>query len=382
MKGGKLFSACGPNWISSGVPRAVLEMSYGKDKASDDSGWSRLESGAFFLEVPIQRVACAACGIIRQVKLPFANKRRSYTRRFERYALALLRLMSIADVAEHLGVCWDTIKEIHKRHLGKKYGKPKLGRLKWLAIDEVHVGKKRFLSVVMDLKSGSVVFVGEGRDGACLEPFWRRLKRSGATVEAVAVDMGPAFLRAVRKHLPQVAIVFDHFHVVKLFNEKLAQLRRTEQKKAEEQDKAVLKGTRWLLLKRPRNLDESRDEAKRLQEALQVNQSLATAYYMKEDLGQVWRQMDKESAAFLLDDWIKRALASGIGMLKRFANTLTRHREGILAYYDFSRLSTGPLEGMNNKIGLMQRRAYGYADMDYFKLRIMALHETTAILVG
>lgn len=314
--------------------------------------------------------------------LPFADVRRSYTRRFERYALELSRVMTIGDVAAHLGICWDAVKEIVKRDLKQRFDKPRVGKLKWLAIDEVHVGKKRFLTVVMDLKSGAVVYVGDGRDGEALTPFWKRLRRARAGIQAVAMDMGRAFVHAVRRNLPQAAIVFDHFHVIKLFNEKLAQLRRDEQKKAETSGKEVLKGTRWLLLKKPRHLDEKRDEIKRLREALRINQSLATAYYMKEDLGRIWRQMDQESAAFWLDDWSKRAVASGIGMLVRFAKTLSTHRDGILAFYEFDRISTGPLEGMNNKIGLMQRRAYGFADMEFFKLKIMALHETTPVLIG
>lgn len=334
------------------------------------------------MEVPIQRVACAACGVIRQVELPFADARRSYTRRFERYALELSRVMTLGDVAAHLGICWDAVKDIQKRYLKRRFEKPKVGELKWLAVDEIHVGRKTFLTVVMDLKSGAVVFVGEGKDGKALAPFWKRLRRGRARIQAVAMDMGRAFVHAVRENLPQATIVFDHFHVIKLFNERLSQLRRSEHKKAEVQDKAVLKGTRWLLLKRPRHLDDERNELERLQEALRINQSLAAAYYMKEDLGRIWRQMDRESAAFWLDDWIKRAVASGIGMLVRFAKTLVSHREGILAYYDFDRISTGPVEGMNNKIGLMQRRAYGLSDMEFFKLKIMALHETTPVLIG
>lgn len=335
-----------------------------------------------FLDVAIQRVACVACGTVRQVNLPFADPRRTYTRRFERYALELSRVMSIEDVAKHLDIGWDAVKDILKRHLKKRFEKPKLGKLKWLAIDEIYVGKKRFLTVVMDLKTGAVVFVGDGKDGEALAPFWERLVRTRARIQAVAMDMGRAFIHSVRQHLPDATIVFDHFHVIKLFNEKLSQMRRDEQKKAETEDKEVLKGTRWLLLKKPRNLDDERNEVERLLEALRINQPLATAYYMKEDLGRIWRQEDKESAEFLLDDWIKRAVASGIGVLVRFAKTLSAHRNGILAYYDFSKISTGPLEGMNNKIGLMQRAAYGFSDMEFFKLKIMALHETTEVLVG
>ncbi|MBF0340268.1 MAG: ISL3 family transposase [Magnetococcales bacterium] len=335
-----------------------------------------------FLEVSIQRVACAACGVTRQVSLPFADPRSSYTRRFERYALELSKVMTIGDVASHLGISWDTVKEFQKRYLRKRFEKPKVGKLKLLAVDEIHVGKLTFLTVVMDLKTGAVVFVGDGKDSEALAPFWQRLKRARARIQAVAMDMGRAFIHAVRRNLPEATIVFDHFHVIKLFNERLSQLRRDEQKKADDQGKEVLKGTRWLLLKRPRNLDDERNEAERLREALEANQSLATAYYMKEDLGRIWRQMDRESAAFLLDDWIKRAVVSGIGMLVRFAKTLVAHREGVLAYYDFDGISTGPLEGMNNKIGLLQRRAYGFSDMEFFKLKIMALHEATAVLIG
>nr|VFK01718.1 MAG: Transposase [Candidatus Kentron sp. LFY] len=119
-----------------------------------------------------------------------------------------------------------------------------------------------------------------------------------------------------------------------------------------------------------------------MQEALQLNQPLATAYYMKDDLRRIWQQEDKESAEFLLSDWIKRAMVSGIGMLKRFANTLAAFRSGILAYYDFNRISTGPLEGTNNKIKTLQKMAYGFRDMDFLKLKIKGLHETKYALVG
>ncbi|MBF0182749.1 MAG: ISL3 family transposase, partial [Magnetococcales bacterium] len=150
-----------------------------------------------FLEVSIQRVACAACGVTRQVSLPFADSRSSYTRRFERYALELSRVMTISDVASHLGISWDTVKEFQKRNLKKRFGKLKLGKLKWLAIDEVHVGKRTFLTVVMDLKTGAVVFVGDGKDSEALTPFWQQLKRARTRIQAVAMDMGRAFIHAV-----------------------------------------------------------------------------------------------------------------------------------------------------------------------------------------
>ena len=194
--------------------------------------------------------------------------------------------------------------------------------------------------------------------------------------------MSPAYIQAVRTHLPKATLVFDHFHVVKLFNQKLSDLRRDVQREAEGPlQKKVLKGTRWLLLKNPENLDPKHNEAKRLKEALKLNQPLATAYYMKEDLRQLWMQEDKRRAARFLDDWIARAQVSGVRMLQQFAITLAAHRSGLLAWYDCP-ISTGPLEGTNTKIRVMQRQAYGFRDTEFFKLKIYALHESTYALVG
>ena len=332
---------------------------------------------------PIPRVACAACGALRQVEIGFADRRRSYTKPFERYALDLLRHMTIQDVAEHLNVSWDLIKDIQKRDLTRRFARPKLKHLRQIAIDEISIGKgRRYLTVVLDLESGAVVFVGDGKGANALEPFWRRVRRSGAKIEAVAIDMSAAYIEAVSTHLLEAAIVFDHFHVIKLFNEKLSDLRRDLYREATDQlHKDVLKGTRWLLLKNPDNLIPDRKEAERLQEALRLNQPLAIAYYMKEELRLLWSKDDKDEAETFLIDWINRAMTSGIRMLMKFAKTLAAHRTGILAYYDYP-ISTGPLEGTNNKIKTMKRQAYGFRDLEFFKLRILAIHETKYALVG
>lgn len=333
--------------------------------------------------LPVQRVECCACGAIRQVKVAFADERRSYTRRFERYVLELSRHMTMKDVAHHLGVCWDVVKDIQKRYLIRQFSKPKLKHLRRIGIDEISIGKRhRYLTVVLDLDTGVVVFVGDGKGANALKPFWRRLKRSKARVDAVAMDMSRAYISAVQTNLRGAVIVFDHFHVIKLFNEKLSKLRRKLFREATDQlHKKVLKGTLWLLLKNTENLDERRNERQRLEEALKLNKPLATAYYMKEDLRQLWNQPDKATAEAYLWDWTLRALASGIRMLIDVAKTLAAHRSGILAYYDYP-ISTGPLEGTNTKIRVLQRQAYGFRDLEFFKLKILGLHETKYALVG
>jgi transposase len=336
-----------------------------------------------YVTLDVARVWCPICDSVRQVKIGFADPKKRYTRSFERYALELSRHMTIKDVAEHLQVSWDTIKDIQASSLQRRFGKPKLHHLQQIAIDEIAIGKgHRYLTVVLNLLSGAVVFVGEGKGVEALEPFWKRLRRARAKVKAVATDMSKAYIRAVRDNLPEAIHVFDHFHVIKLFNEKLSNLRRELYREARsKEERQILKGTRWLLLKNPENLDEDQDEQQRLEDALRLNQPLAVAYYLKEDLRQIWSQPNKRTARRVLRDWIARARASGIRILIQFAATLEEHQEGILNYYNCP-ISTGPLEGTNNKIRTMQRQAYGFRDRAFFKLKILGLHETKHALVG
>ena len=331
----------------------------------------------------VPRVLCCACGQLRQVKVRFAEPQKRYTRAFERYALDLSQHMTIQDVAEHLQVSWDTIKDIQARSLQRRFGKPKLHKLRQIAIDEIAIGKgRRYVTVVLDLLSGAVVFVGEGKGVAALEPFWTRLRRARARIKAVASDMSKAYIRAIRDNLPRAVHVFDHFHVIKLFNDKLSAFRRDLYHQAStDHERKILKGTRWLLLKNPENLDADRNEHQRLLDALDLNQPLAIAYYLKEDLRQIWTQPNKRIARRLLRDWLARARASGIRMLARFADTLEEYQEGVLAYYNYP-ISTGPLEGTNNKIQTMKRQAYGFRDHEFFKLKILGIHETKEVLVG
>ena len=329
----------------------------------------------------INRLDCQDCSMIRQEHISFSDKRRSYTHTFARFVLELSKRMTIKDVAIYAQTSWDIVKDIQQRYLKKKFDKPRLKHLRYIAIDEIHIGHE-YLTIVMDLEEGVIVYVGDGKSAQSLDPFWRRLRRYKKRIRAVAMDMSPAYISAVQKSLPDADIVFDHFHVVKLFNEKLSDLRRALHHELENtMEKHVLKGTRWLLLKNPENLDEEKNEKERLEEALKLNQPLATAYYLKEDLRQIWIQKNKRSATAFLKDWIARAQASGIQILKKFATTLASHRTGILAYYNHS-ISSGPIEGTNNKIKTLNKQAYGFRDHEFFKLKIYALHETKYALVG
>jgi transposase len=336
-----------------------------------------------YLALSIPRVECRCCGALRQVKLGFADARVTYSKAFQRYALELSRHMTIKDVVEHLGISWDVIKEIQKADLKRRFDKPKLKHLRQIAIDEISTAKGHvYLTIVLDLESGAVVHVGRGKGGDALKEFWPRLRRARAQIEAVATDMSPAYIDAVTAHLPGVSLVFDRFHVIKLYNDKLSELRRALYHQLKDtMQRDVLKGVRWLLLKRPEHLDPRRNEPKRLEEALRLNEPLATAYYLKEELNEVWEQEDQESAEALLMEWILYAESTCIPLLKSFAKTLRFHALGILAYYDHP-ISTGPLEGTNNKIKTMKRQAYGFRDQEFLRLKILGIHQTKYALVG
>ena len=339
-------------------------------------------SKAVWLMVRVPRVACAACGKTRRIQLEGVRPRHRTTRAFERYVIELSRLTTFQGVARHLGISWDMVKDIQKRHLGRHYARPKLKHLRRLAIDELHIGRGGYLTLLLDLDSGRVVFVGHGKGAAALGPFWKRLRASHARIQAVAMDMNYGYINAVTQHLPKAAIVFDRFHIVKLFNEKLSDLRRALHREATDKlHKSVLKGTRWLLLKNPEHLNDRRQERQRLEQALRMNAPLATAYYLKEDLRQLWEQGTKSAARRFLQGWMHRAESSGIRIVQKFAKTLAAFRSGILAWYDHP-ISTGALEGTNNKIRTMQRQAYGYRDLEFFILKTYALHETTYALIG
>ena len=339
-----------------------------------------LDCTHLFIEVP--RLECRVCQRVFNARIPQVEPLCQYTKSFARLAIDLRKMMTILDVSRYLGVSETMIRSIDKKYLSKRFGRPRLRDLKILAIDEIYIGRThKFLTIVINWETGAIVFVGKGKGENALNPFWKRLRSSRAKVNAVATDMSSAYYASVRKNLPNVKHVFDRFHIIKLMNEKLTQLRRDLQREAIAMGKDVLKGIRWLLLKGSDNLDESKNERARLDEALNLNEPLATAYYLKEDLNQLWQQLNKSSAERFLTNWCRIANASGIKVLQSMAKTLQTHRNGILNWYEFP-ISSGPLEGINNKIGALQRTAYGYRDQDYFISKLYALHLAKFALIG
>lgn len=295
-------------------------------------------------------------------------------------AQRLAQVMCLSDVAGFTGLGWDRVKEVVKERLEQDYGKPDLRALTYLSVDEIYVGKARkFYTLVIDLESGRIVWVAKGRSGQVLKPFWRALRLAKARIKAVCCDLSAAYWKAIRDNLPKAAVVFDRFHLVKLMNEKLDQLRRSLQREAEERMHACVKGVRWLLLMRTDHLKE--EQLPKLQAALKQNEPLLIGYLLKEMLGLLWEQSSKEQMEAFLREWSLLAAGTGIKVLQTMAKTLASHATGILSWWE-NPISNGRMEGINNKIKAMLRQHYGLRDERFFILRLLGLHETKFKLSG
>lgn len=288
--------------------------------------------------------------------------------------------MTVADLAAVTGLSWDTVKDIVKARLERTHGHPRLKELRRLSIDELYLGRaKKFYTLVIDLDSGRIVWVAKGRGADALRRFWRVLRLAKAKIEAVAMDMSAAYWAAVAEHLPDAAVVFDRFHIVKLVNEKLDDLRRALVREATGLMKRTVKGLRYLLLMRRENVAEER--LPQLEEALRHNEPLSTGYLLKEGLTLLWEQPSRAHMERFLQEWCQWARDSGVRQMQSVAKTLQLHARGILAWWDH-RISNGRMEGINNKIRTLLRQTYGLRDERYFQLRLYSLHESRLKLVG
>ena len=327
------------------------------------------------IRMKVQRYKCRHCDYDQQERIPFATGSRSYTHRFAKYVVDLLRGMTLQDVSNHLGVSWDTVKEIHSTYLERHYSPPSLEGIENIGIDEFAVRKGHvYKTIVVDLDSGRVLYVGDGKGADALAKFWSKVKRKGIKIKHVATDLSAAFIASVMENCPEAVHVFDHFHVVKLMNEKLDDIRRKVYSMEKDVNKRkVLKGTRYLLLGNGADIFDKQHKT-RLDNALAMNEPLSKAYYLKEQLRQIWMQPVKAMGECVFDDWVRQAEQSKIPQLQKMAVTMRAYRSRILAWYD-CHLSTGKVEGINNKIKVMKRNAYGFRDDKYFTLRLYALHD-------
>jgi len=323
-----------------------------------------------YLSCEMYNVKCHKCGVRRE-KIDFIDKCSRLTIRFETYIHELVSMSTVKDIADKFSMSWETVKNIDKKYLEAKFSNIDYGDLKRVSIDEIANKKGHdYLSIVMDLNTGRVIWVGEGRKEEDIDKFFDTLtKKQKNNIEAASIDMWPAYIKSIKKNCPNTDIVFDKFHVVKKFGEVVTKLRTSEYRKADDKEsKDVLKGTKWLLLKNRSNL--KLDAKKELKNLLELNENIATAYILKEKLTTIWKYKQKAWAKKSINNWVSIAEIANIRGVKPFIKMLRKHEYGIINHCKYP-INNGKIEGTNNKIKVLKRRSYGFRDVEYFKLKIL-----------
>jgi transposase len=337
-----------------------------------------------WLVLPRARVRCPRCGPTVE-HVAWLDRYQRMTARFADAVARLAQVLPIEHVARQLRVGWQTVKQVDRRALERRLGPVDLSGVRWLGIDEFALRRGyHYATVIVDVRTKRVLWVSRDRDRAALEQFFTAMgPEACAQVEAVVMDMWRPYREAVRRHCPQAAIVYDLFHVLARYGQEVVDRVRVDetnrlhrvvphQQPGQHQAEAirrVIKGTRWLLLKDRRRLRGH--ERVRLGELLAANRALFMVYVLKDDLKQLWRYRYPGAARRFWRSWYRRAQASRLVPLISFARRLQAWSEYIVNHCRYP-LHTGLMEGINNKIKVLKRMAYGYRDEAYFFLKIRA----------
>ncbi|WP_271410553.1 ISL3 family transposase [Pseudomonas sp. Q1-7] len=324
------------------------------------------------LQLPVRRVDCLSCGRVTE-RISWLEPVSRLTQRLRVWLEGLLQLLPISHVSRLTGLHWHTLKTLDKRRLEAAVGAFKPGDVRRLVMDEFALHKgHRYATVIMDAERTRVLWVGHGNSREAIRPFFELLGERCQQIEAVAMDMNTAFDLEVKRHCPQAEVVYDLFHVVARYGREVIDRIRVDQANLLREDKParkVVKQSRWLLLRNHDNLKDG--QAVQLQELLAANQPLATVYVLKDALKAIWYAPSVQEGWRRWRSWLRHARDSGLAPLQRFARNLRKYARGILASARFH-LHTSLLEGVNNRIKVIKRMAYGFRDSAYFFLKIKA----------
>jgi len=324
-----------------------------------------------WLDVPVRRLRCPQCGPRRE-RIDWLAGRRHLTRAMVEWVEALSRIAPLKQVGQLLGLHWHTVRAVDYDRLRRDVPEPDRNGIRRLLMDEFALHKgHRYATVVLDADTRQVLWVCEGKTRAAIRPFFEWLGPEACQrIEAVGMDMNTAFDLEVQAHCPNARIVYDLFHVVAKFGREVVDRVRLDQAKAVREDRPAyraVKRSRWLLLRNRGKLDDRQQD--RLDTLLEANAPLMTVYVLKEQLKEIWYAPSEAEARSRWEAWKAMADQSGIKPLKHFASVLGRYLHGIIASATHC-LSTSVLEGVNNRIKVIKRVAYGYRDTKYFFLKI------------
>ena len=326
-----------------------------------------------YLELEVRRVQCRSCAHVKRERLDFLADNPFYTKRFAYYVGRRCRQATIKDIAEELNLHWETVKTLEKQYMHAQLAKAGAPGPKAIGIDEISIRKGHtYRIVVSDLVCHRPIwFGGEDRSQKSMAQFYEWLgEKKTQGIRLAVMEMWKLCRNATVAHAPRAAILFDKFHIMSHLGEALDKVRKTEYARLSGKDRRFIKGQKYTLLSNRENLTLQGKQSLKL--LLAANKRLNTAYLLKESFGQLWDYSSPAWARCFFENWRASLKWQRLKPYEKFAQMIDRHWDGIAAYCKpENKVSLGFVEGLNNKIRVIQRRAYGLRDEEYLRLKVL-----------
>lgn len=310
---------------------------------------------------------------MKQERVEFLAANRRYTKRFMYHVGRQCRKETIKDVAKEHELHWETVKELEKQYMQEQIQAAGVAKPKVIGIDEVSIRKGHtYRVVVSDLEQRRPIwFGGKDRSEESLDEFYTFLgSKSSERIRLAVMDMWKPFRHSTRRNAPQAAILFDKFHILRHLGEALDKVRKSEYARLTGKSRKFIKGQKYTLLSNRENL--SSDGKRNLKLLLAANRRLNIAYVLKESFGQLWSYNREGWARRFFDQWRQSLKWQRLKPYEQFSKMIDKHWDGIAAYCKpANKIALGFVEGLNNKIRVIQRRAYGLRDEDYLRLKVL-----------
>ena len=326
-----------------------------------------------YLEVEVGRVQCRSCAGVKREQLAFLADNPFYTKRFAYYVGRRCRQATIKDIAEELNLHWETIKTLEKQYMRAQLARAGRPGPKAIGIDEISIRKGHTYRIVVSdlIRRRPIWFGGEDRKEASMMQFYDWLgEKKSRGIRLAVMDMWKPFRNATVTRAPQAAVLFDKFHIMRHLGDALDEVRKSEYSRLSGRDRSYIKGQKYTLLSRRENLTLKGRQA--LKTLLAANQRLNTAYLLRESFGPLWDYEREGWARRFFENWRASLKWQRLKPYEKFAEMIERHWDGIAAYCKpENKVSRGFVEGLNNKIRVIQRRAYGLRDEEYLRLKVL-----------
>lgn len=323
-----------------------------------------------FIRFDKHRIHCHVCRRVVTERIDFLDPGRRYTKRLEQFIGMLCREMTVKAVSELTGLHWESVRDIDKKFIRLKLGQMNWETVTQISIDEVSYKKRhKYFTIISDRQTRRIMAIIKGRKSKEISKFFKSLnKKVRHQIALATMDMWKAYRKAVQKWLPFAVIVYDKFHIIRHLNRAIDKVRISEQRRLEKEGYLVLKKSRWILITNRNSLTKEKKD--RLNHLCKENEKIYQCYLLKERFRYIMNYLSGRNGKIRLSLWIKDVMNSGLKPLIQFTKMLLRWYRGIVSYFHH-RVTNSLAEGLNNVIGTVIKKAYGYRDLEYLKLKIM-----------